>query len=95
MGNGPVPFVFFKVSTALASKAFAFFKAVQSTDSHIWPRTEQDICRYATEGALFGIRRSDSDEFVGLCYAMLNDQEAEFEIGGLIVASTVQGLGQA
>jgi hypothetical protein len=30
---------------------------------------------------------------VGLCYAVLNTEETEFEIGGLVVASTAQKLG--
>lgn len=93
MDSAPDSFVFSQVPSTSAARAFAFFKSVQSTDSHIWPRTEEDIHRYATEGALFGIRRKESDEFVGLCYAVLNPGETEFEIGGLIVASTTQKLG--
>ena len=93
MDSAPISFVFFQVPSTSAIRAFAFFKSVQSTDSHLFPRSEEDLYRYATEGALFGIRLSDSDEFVGLCYAVLNQEETEFEIGGLIVASTAQNLG--
>lgn len=93
MDSAPISFIFFKVPSTSTDKAFAFFKSVQSTDSHLFPRTEEDLYRYATEGALFGIRRADSDEYVGLCYAVFNDEEAEFEIGGLIVAPTAKNLG--
>lgn len=93
MDSGPFSFTFFQVSSTSAEKAFAFFKVVQSTNSHIWPRTEEEIHAFATDGALFGTRRSDTEEFVGLCYAALNEEETEFEIGGLLVASTAQNLG--
>jgi hypothetical protein len=82
MDSAPISFVFFQVPSTSADKAFAFFKSVQSTDSHLFPRSEEDLYRYATEGALFGIRRSDTEELVGLCYAVFNENEAEFEIGG-------------
>jgi len=93
MDSGPVPFVFFQVPSTYAYKAFSFFKSVQSADAHIWPRTEGDLARFAADGSLFGIRRSDTEELVGLCYAVLNEEETEYEIGGLIVASTAQNLG--
>ena len=86
-------FEFCQVPSTSAAKAFVFFKTVQSTDTHIWPRTSEEINRFAQDGALFGIRRSDTEEYVGLCYAVLNEDETEFEIGGLIVASTAQNLG--
>ena len=93
MDSAPISFVFFQVPSTSADWAFSFFKTVQSTDAYIWPRTEKDIERFAADGALFGIRRLDTGELVGLCYAVLNEEETEFEIGGLIVASTAQNLG--
>jgi ribosomal protein S18 acetylase RimI-like enzyme len=93
MESTPISFIFFKVPSTAAARAFTFFKSVQSTDSHLFPRTDEELYRFATEGALFGIKRSDSDEFVGLCYAVFNENDAEFEIGGLIVAPTAKKLG--
>jgi GNAT superfamily N-acetyltransferase len=80
-----------KVPSTEADEAFAFHSAVASEDSHIWPRTRDEIAAYAGSGQLFGIRRSDTSQFVGLCY--VKSENNEWEFGGLAVDGSWQKLG--
>jgi hypothetical protein len=93
MVSAPDQFIFFQIPSTSANKAFLFFESIQLSDDHLWPRTREEIYHFAVEGELFGIRASTTEEFVGLCYASLNKEETEYEIGGLIVADIAKNLG--
>jgi GNAT superfamily N-acetyltransferase len=91
MGSAPVSFIFLQIPTTSAEEAFAFHLSIASSNEHIWPRTEEQIKQFSDDGELFGVREATSGEFVALCYATLEGNE--WELGGLLVADSVQGLG--
>jgi len=74
-----------------ADEAYVFHKAVTGRDSHIWPRTNEQIKQLANNGCLFAAREGRSGEIVALCYATLDGEV--WEIGGLTVDPSVQKLG--
>jgi RimJ/RimL family protein N-acetyltransferase len=83
------PFIFFQVSSKFAADAFSFHQLISSSNEHIWPRTEEQIKRYAESGELFAVRIASTQEFVGLCYVTL-DETNQWEVGGVTVADEVQ-----
>jgi len=86
-------FLLSKIPSSAAAEAFLFHLAVSASDPHIWPRTDDEIQQYAESGYLFGIRQMDTGKFVGLVYAILDVGAATWEVGGLAVAESSQGLG--
>ncbi len=82
-------FIFIQVQSSLAVEAYLFHKS-QSSNEHIWPRTETQIHEYAENGELFAVRSASTGEFVGLCYATLDGEE--WEIGGLTVPERMRHL---
>lgn len=93
MGVQRQSFLLAKVPSSAAAEAFLFHEAVSASDSHIWPRTDAEIQEYAESGCLFGVRQMDTGDFIGLIYAVLNEETATWEVGGLAVSDTVRGLG--
>jgi hypothetical protein len=93
MSNSPDPFIFFQVSSIESKSAFAFHSSIASSDEHIWPRTEQQIEKFCEDGELFGVRKASSGEYVALCYAHLEEDAGEWELGGLTVIESVRFLG--
>jgi RimJ/RimL family protein N-acetyltransferase len=92
MDSAPDSFIFFQIPSHLAAQAYAFHKS-QSSNEHIWPRTEDQIRQYAEDGELFGVRRASNGEFVGLCYSTLDGEHGdEWEIGGLTVPEAMRDL---
>jgi GNAT superfamily N-acetyltransferase len=89
MNSAPDAFVFCQVPSSLANLAYAFHQS-QSTNEHIWPRTEEQIRAYAENGELFAARRRRTGEFVALCYSTLDGNN--WEIGGLTTADSARGL---
>lgn len=83
------PFIFFQVSSKFAADAFSFHQSISSSNEHIWPRTEEQIKRYAQSGELFAVRIASTQEFIGLCYVTLDDTN-QWEVGGVTVANKVQ-----
>src|ERR671911_1272176 len=67
----PSSFVFAQVPSTAAESAFEFHRNFASKDPHIHPRIESEIAEFAQSGHLFGVRRKDTNEFVGLCYLEL------------------------
>jgi len=90
MSGASDQFTFFQVSSNIAAEAFAFHQSVSSTNEHIWPRTEEEIKAYSESGELFGVRQSQTGQFVGLCYSTLDEKTNEWEVGGLTVAEKFQ-----
>jgi len=88
--NGAPDFVFFQVSSKEATDAFAFHQS-SSSDEYIWPRSQQDIQRFCDDGELFGVKRTRTGKYVGLCYVHLEGHE--WELGGLVVSDDTRGLG--
>jgi ribosomal protein S18 acetylase RimI-like enzyme len=84
-------FILFQVPPDSASSAFSFY--ISKTDSHVWPRTKDELSKFAEKGELIGVRRASSGEPVGLCYATFEEHSNEYEIGGLTVSPEVHGLG--
>jgi FR47-like protein len=80
-----------RVSSAEATEAFRFHKTKAESDSHIWPRTTDQLQRYLDNGCLFGGWRSDTNDLVALVYMALED--TTWELGGLLVDSSVRKLG--
>jgi GNAT superfamily N-acetyltransferase len=93
MRDAPESFRFFQIPSVQAPLAFGFHKEVSANNEHIWPRTEDEIQKYSEEGELFGIIKSSSGEFVGLCYAHYSEEERAWEIGGLTVIPELRQLG--
>jgi RimJ/RimL family protein N-acetyltransferase len=72
-------------------EAFRFHRSLADPDSHIWPRTSDEVQRYIEDGCLFGAWCADTDELVGLVY-VVPDGEV-WELGGLTVVGSLNGLG--
>jgi RimJ/RimL family protein N-acetyltransferase len=81
------------VRSGEAAEAFAFHERISRSDTHIWPRTREQLSRLAQEGLLFGARITSSREIVGLCYLTADEREEEWEMGGLTVVQDLQHLG--
>ncbi len=84
---------FSQVRSVEAAEAFAFHERISRSDTHIWPRTREQLSRLAGDGLLFGARLTKSREIVGLCYLTADELEEEWEIGGLTIAQDFQHLG--
>lgn len=95
MVSAPDSLDFFQVPISEAATAYAFHHSLASTNSHIWPRTEEQLKKFAEEGELFGVRKSRTGELLALCYATLDENSKGYEIGGLTVAPSFQRLGIA
>ena len=80
-----------QVRSVEAAEAFAFHKTKAKSDSHIWPRTTEQLQQYIDDGCLFGIWRENPNEFVAQAYMMLEDSVWEF--GGLLVDGAVRNFG--
>lgn len=93
MANAPSSFLFAEVPSTDAAAAFAFHHSIAKSNEYIYPRSEQELLQFAEERELFGVRRVDTAEFVGLCYAHLDEQSSEWEIGGLTINADVQRIG--
>jgi len=91
----PNSFVFSLVSSSEAETAFAFHKQIATNNLHIWPRDYNFIKELAEGNSLYGVRRGESGEYVALCYAVLDEEKKEWELGGLAVEPSVQRLGIA
>jgi len=77
----------------LADEAHAFHSKLASTNPNLKPRYRDDMRRFADRGELFGVRRGKSGEWVGVGYAVMHDDESEYEIGGLAVSDSVRSCG--
>jgi GNAT superfamily N-acetyltransferase len=81
------------VTSADVATAYAFHEHIAGTDEHIWPRTREELQAIAEQNALFGVRRTDTGEFVGLCYVKRDSDTEPFELGGLTVAQEYRSTG--
>ena len=86
-------YIFQQIPDTAASEAFSFHQQVASNDQHILPRSEEEIKSFAEKGELFGVRKASSDQLVALCYATLDEEHHEWEVGGLHVLDSLQRLG--
>ena len=90
----PRSFVFAQVPSTAAEDAFEFHRNYASKDSHIHPRIETEMAEFAQSGHLFGVRRKDTNEFVGLCYVVQDSAESDWQLGGLTVTIQKEGIGE-
>src|SRR5215218_2610156 len=90
----PNSFVFAQVPSTAAENAFEFHRNFASKDLHIHPRIESEIVEFAQSGHLFGVRRKNTNEFVGLYYVAQNSAESDWQLGGVTVTVQKQGIGQ-
>jgi RimJ/RimL family protein N-acetyltransferase len=90
----PRSFVFAQVPSTAAEDAFEFHRNFASKDSHLHPRIETEISEFARSGHLFGVRRKDTNEFVGLCYLVQDSAESSWQLGGLTVTIQKEGIGE-
>lgn len=90
----PNSFVFAQVPSTAAENAFEFHRNFASKDSHIHPRIESEIVEFAQSGHLFGVRRKNTNEFVGLCYVVQASDESDWQLGGVTVTVQKQGIGE-
>src|SRR5215212_2648874 len=90
----PNCFVFAQVPSTAAENAFEFHRNIARKDLHIHPRIESEIEEFAQSGHLFGVRRKNTNEFVGLCYVVQDSAESDWQLGGLTVTVQKQGIGE-
>ena len=90
----PNSFVFAQVPSTAAENAFEFHRNFASKDPHIHPRIESEIAEFAQSGHLFGVRRKNTNEFVGLCYVVQDSAESNWQLGGLTVTLQKEGIGE-
>jgi RimJ/RimL family protein N-acetyltransferase len=90
----PNSFLFAQVPSTAAEDAFEFHQNFASKDSHIHPRIESEIEQFAQSGHLFGVRRKNTNEFVGLCYVVQDSAESNWQLGGLTVTIQKEGIGE-
>jgi GNAT superfamily N-acetyltransferase len=95
MASARKSYIFSLVPSSDAETAFAFHKQIATNNSHIWPRDHDYIKQLAEDDCLYGVRRGESGEYVALCYAVLDETQHEWELGGLVVEPSVQKLGIA
>lgn len=82
------------VTSKDARAAFDFHEKVAAVpDSHLWARSESQIRKLIKHGCLYGAWLGEDRQLVGLCYALLNEKEQTWEIGGLSVDKSVGGRG--
>jgi GNAT superfamily N-acetyltransferase len=86
MVDEPLSFTFSVVPSTEVAKAYAFHESIAGSDAHIWPRTRDQLEAYARDNSLFGVRQTDTGQFVGLCYVKRDSDTEPFELGGLTVA---------
>ena len=86
MGDESLSFTLSVVSSTEVATAYAFHEGIAGSNEHIWPRTREQLEAYAKENSLFGARRTDTGQFVGLCYVKRDSDTEPFELGGLTVA---------
>ena len=79
-----------QIRSSEAGEAYCFHQASAADDSHIWPRTAEELKALANDGCLFGVWRA-SREVVALVYMKLDGNL--WELGGLTVDSSVQKNG--
>lgn len=91
--HAPDSVSFSQVRSSEAAEAFGFHEKISRFDTHIWPRTRDQLNLLAQDGLLFGARLTNSREIVGLCYLKADEREEEWEIGGLTVVQDLQHLG--
>jgi GNAT superfamily N-acetyltransferase len=94
MAAMPSSFVFAQVPSTAAENAFEFHRTFASKDPHVHPRIESEIAEFARSGHLFGVRRKNTNEFVGLCYVVQDSAEIDWQLGGLTVTIQKQGIGE-
>src|SRR3712207_5172290 len=94
MAAMPSSFVFAQVPSTAAENAFEFHRNFASKDPHIHPRIEPEIDEFAQSGHLFGVRRKNTNEFVGLCYVVQDSAGSDWQLGGLTVTIQKQGIGE-
>jgi RimJ/RimL family protein N-acetyltransferase len=94
MAAMPSSFVFAQVPSTAAENAFEFHRNFASKDPHVHPRIESEIAEFARSGHLFGVRRKNTNEFVGLCYVVQDSAEIDWQLGGLTVTIQKQGIGE-
>jgi RimJ/RimL family protein N-acetyltransferase len=90
----PSSLVFAQVPSSAAETAFEFHRTFAGKDPHIHPRIEAEIDEFARSGHLFGVRRKNTNEFVGLCYVVQDSAESNWQLGGLTVTIQKQGIGE-
>ena len=90
----PNSFVFAQVPSTAAEDAFEFHRNFASKDPHVHPRIESEIAEFARSGHLFGVRRKNTNEFVGICYVVQDSAEIDWQLGGLTVTIQKQGIGE-
>jgi hypothetical protein len=90
----PNSFVFAQVPSTAAENAFEFHRNFASKDPHIHPRVESEIIELAQSGHLFGVRRKNTNEFVGLCYVVQDSAQSDWQLGGLTVTIQKLGIGE-
>lgn len=93
MGDESLSFTFSVVSSAEVAKAYVFHAGIADSNEHIWPRTREQLEAYAQDNSLFGARRTDTGQFVGLCYVKRDSDTEPFELGGLTVAEKYRKSG--
>ena len=86
-------YTFGHVRSAQAGNAFAFHQRIACSNHHIWPRTPDEIRKYAENGQLFGAAVTATSQFVALCYMAFDDHAKELELGGLVTDPELKGLG--
>jgi hypothetical protein len=94
MATLPKSFVFAQVPSTSEHKAFEFHRTFASRDPHIHPRTESEMKEFAQSGQLLGVRRGDTNGFVGLCYVVHDSAESAWQLGGLTVTMPRMGIGK-
>jgi hypothetical protein len=94
MATLPKSFVFAQVPSTAEHKAFEFHRTFASRDPHIHPRTESEMKEFAQSGQLLGVRRTDTNGFVGLCYVVHDSAESAWQLGGLTVTMPRMGIGK-
>jgi ribosomal protein S18 acetylase RimI-like enzyme len=96
MADKPFSFAFSVISSAEVGTAFAFHEGIAGSNEHIWPRTREQFETYTKDNSLFGARRIETGEFVGLCYVKRDSDTEPYELGGLTVAEAFQksGIGE-
>jgi len=77
----PNSFLFAQVPSTAAEDAFEFHRNFASKDPHVHPRIESEIEQFAQSGHLFGVRRKNTNEFVGLCYVVQDSTESNWQLG--------------
>jgi ribosomal protein S18 acetylase RimI-like enzyme len=78
---------------ALADGAYAFHSKLASTNPNLKPRRQNDMRLFAERGELFGVREGKDGEWIAVGYAVMHEDESEYEIGGLAVSDPFRSCG--